>query len=58
MADRSRDPTIGCFAASNLSGQHDLRKLILTRRHEDVNTNDASDRTVRRARFILPHELK
>jgi hypothetical protein len=21
MADRSRDPTIGCFAASNLSGR-------------------------------------
>src|SRR6266571_5230560 len=33
-------------------------KLILTRCHDDVNTNDANDRVVRRAWFDLPNELK
>jgi len=32
-------------------------KLILTRCHYDVNTNDANDRVVRRAWFDLPNEL-
>ena len=32
MADRSRDPTIGCFAASNLSGRPS-RQVSTTKRN-------------------------